>query len=153
MCSVNLSLLSILLPFFTCVLLLSLVFQLWLDAGLHFSADYIQLALEMQGHCNVAAAVWEKRGFPKFTSIRAYLGPWTDLGAPTSVSWGLVWDGPPPGERMWSLETDKLICNCSCLKFRTKGGLREHLTILQVRKRSEECPREPRAPLFSNVCC
>lgn len=67
MCSVNLSLLSILLPFFTCVLLLSLVFQLWLDAGLHFSADCFQLALEMQGHCNVAAAVWEKRGFPKFT--------------------------------------------------------------------------------------
>lgn len=51
---------------------------------------------------------------------------------------GLIWEPQflsggtdLPLEWVWSLDINELICNCSCLKFRTKGGLGEHLTVLQ----------------------
>lgn len=51
---------------------------------------------------------------------------------------GLIWEPrflsggtDLPLEWVWSLDINELICNCSCLKFRTKGGLGEHLTVLQ----------------------
>lgn len=85
----------------------------------------------MQGHCNMLLPFGRSWAFPNPPRLERIWGP------------GLIWEPrflsggtDLPLEWVWSLDINELICNCSCLKFRTKGGL-----------------GEPRALLFGNACC
>lgn len=94
----------------------------------------------MQGHCNMAPIIWICLGkagafpYPPRLGKSSHLGPWTHLGSQFCLM------GPAVGLASFWSECGALIQTAHlhyfCLKFRTKRNVRDHLTILQVRKQS-----------------